>query len=73
MMLTGIEHRNDAPFLPEVKASTEDSITVKYRGVGPDVKHAEARQLILDHCGGPYLETNRKEQSGWITIEAACR
>jgi hypothetical protein len=73
MMLKGIDHRNDPPFLPEVKASTEDSITVKYRGVGPDVKHEEARQLIINHCGGPYLETNRKELSGWKTIEATCR
>lgn len=67
-----IYYRNEPPIAPMVKASTEDSITVKYRGVGPDVKHDEVKQMIIDHCGGPYIETHRKKLSGWITIEAEC-
>ena len=60
------------PMPPKVIASTDDSITVKYRSVGPDVQHDEAMQLIIDHCDGSFVETNRVNMSGWLTVEAEC-
>ena len=59
-------------FKPEVLTSNEDMIVIKYRSVGPNVEHERALQLISDHCNDSYIETSRKELSGWITIEADC-
>jgi hypothetical protein len=60
------------PMPPKVITSTDDRITVKYRSVGPDVQHDEAMQLITDHCEGSFVETNRVNMSGWLTVEADC-
>ena len=60
------------PLPPKVKSSTDQTITVKYRSVGPDVQHDEAMQLITDHCNGSYIEISRVNMSGWLTVEAQC-
>ncbi|MFC1688504.1 hypothetical protein ACFL07_02445 [Pseudomonadota bacterium] len=60
------------PLPPKVVSLTDDTITVKYRSVGPDVQHDEAMQLVIDHCEGPYIETSRVNMSGWLTVEAKC-
>jgi hypothetical protein len=59
-------------FEPEVVASDEKTIVIKYRSVGPNVEHDRVVDMIAEHCDGPYTEISRKNISGWLTVEAEC-
>jgi hypothetical protein len=57
---------------PMIIDSNKDWIRVKYLSVGPNAEHEQVVQLIIEHCDGTYLETNRAELRGYTTVEAEC-
>ena len=57
---------------PEILASNEDMIKIKYLSVGPNAEHEQVKQLMFDHCQGAYIETSRVELRGYDTVEAEC-
>jgi len=57
---------------PVVLASKKDWIRVKYLSVGPNAEHEQVVQLIVEHCEGTYIETNRTEARGYTTVNAEC-
>ena len=57
---------------PVVLASSEDMIQIRYLDVNSNAQPDQALQLIIDHCGGSYVETSRVNKTGYTTIEAEC-
>ena len=57
---------------PRVLCTTEDSIGVSYSTLWSDARHDEAAQLISNHCGGGYIETDRADFAGSHVIYATC-
>jgi hypothetical protein len=66
-------HRTGKNFYePMILASSKDRVSVKYLSVGPNAEHKQVLQLIIEHCDGNYIETNRAELRGYTTVEAEC-
>ena len=57
---------------PVILTSNENMIRVKYLSVGPNAEHEQVVQLIIKHCDGAYIETNRVELRGYTTVDAEC-
>ena len=64
---TGEDH-----YEPEILASNENIIRIKYLSVGPNAEHKQVKQLMSKHCQGAYIETSRVELRGYDTVEAEC-
>ena len=57
---------------PTILTSNGDMIRIKYLDVNSNAQPEQALQLIIDHCGGSYIETTRMNESGYTTVEAEC-
>ena len=57
---------------PTILSSNPDMIQVKFLDVNSNAQHEQALQLIVDHCDGSYIETNRVSETGYTTVEAEC-
>ena len=57
-------------YQPEILASNEDMIRIKYLSVGPNAEHEKVMQLMSEHCHG--IETSGVESRGYTTVEAEC-
>jgi hypothetical protein len=57
---------------PVILTSNENMVRIKYLSVGPNAEHEQVAQLIIEHCDGTYIETNRAELRGYTTVEAEC-
>ena len=57
---------------PTILTSNEDMIRIKYLDVNSSAQPEQTLQLIIDHCGGPYIETIRMSETGYTTVEAEC-
>jgi len=57
---------------PVILTSNESMVRIKYLSVGPNAEHEQVTRLIIDHCDGTYIETNRVELRGYTTVEAEC-
>jgi len=57
---------------PIILTSNEDMIRIRYLDVNSNAQHDQALQLIIDHCGGSYIETTRMNETGYTTVEAEC-
>jgi hypothetical protein len=57
---------------PIILTSNEDMIRIKYLSVGPNAEHEKVTQLIIKHCDGTYIETNRVELRGYTIVDAEC-
>lgn len=57
---------------PIIIASNKEMIRIKYLSVGPNAEHEQAKQLMIEHCDGSYVETSRVELRGYDTVEAEC-
>jgi len=57
---------------PVILASNKYWIRVKYLSVGPNAEQEQVVQLIVEHCEGTYIETNRAELRGYTTVDAEC-
>ena len=57
---------------PIILTSNEDMIRIKYLDVNSSAQPEQTLQLIIDHCGGPYIETIRMSETGYTTVEAEC-
>ena len=64
---TGEDH-----YEPKILATNKDWISVKYLSVGPNAEHEQVVQLIIEHCDGSFIETNRAESRGYTTVDAEC-
>jgi hypothetical protein len=55
-----------------ILVSNENMVRVKYLSVGPNAEHEQVIQLIIKHCDGAYIETNRVELRGYTIVDAEC-
>jgi len=57
---------------PVILNSSKEMIRIQYLDVNSNAQPEQAIQLIIDHCDGSYVETNRVKTRGKTTIEAEC-
>ena len=57
---------------PIILTSNAGMIRIKYLDVNSNAQPDQALQLVIDHCDGPYIETNRVSKTGYTTVEAEC-
>ena len=55
----------------KILCTAEDSMGLRYWRVAPN-QHDEAMQIVLEHCGGEYVETKRVNSTSYSTVYTMC-
>ena len=72
VLMGGSMAPNRPPSPPKILCTAEDSIGLRYWTVEANTQHDEAMQIVLDHCGGAYVETRRVSSAMYSTVFIMC-
>ena len=56
----------------KILCTAEDSMGLRYWREEPNTQHDEAMQIVLEHCGGEYVETKRVNTTSYSTVYTMC-